>query len=220
MSAIFQQLEAQTYWFKNRLARYEPYDEGHDFPWENNLYRSNTFRRAHLDVVDVRSTKKLYMMHLCIFPHTHDPSPIYGFDLIAGPGKVTGAFHDFSPVHGRTTLDTDFADLVKSHHWSKERELPPWAKAIFSPHMVAAGNITTPEELIRFLNLTKKTTEMYLSQVGKTSTKDYTDKQNNYCYNQKQNPHTPRVMSSLGFEPEVVHDFIDRCLFPEIEKSV
>jgi hypothetical protein len=86
--------------------------------------------------------------------------------------------------------------------------------------MVAAGNITTPEELTRFLNLTKKTTEMYLSQVGKTSTKDYTDKQNNYCYNQKQNPHTPRVMSSLGFEPEVVHDFIDRCLFPEIEKSV
>jgi hypothetical protein len=213
---IFQQLEAQAYWFKQKLSAYTPYDEGHDYPWENHLFKASHFRRAHLDIVDVRDTKKLYMMHLCIFPNVKDPSPIYGFDLIAGPGKVTGAFHDFSPVVGNTIIDTEFARIVKEHHWSKERELPDWAKAIFSPHMVAAGNITTEKELARFLDLAKKTTELYLTSVGSTDDIDHTDKQNKYCYNQKQNPHTPRVMSSLGFEPEVVHEFIDKCLFPEI----
>lgn len=216
MSTIFQQLEDQTEWFKNRLSAYEEYEEPHDFPWENKLYRSEFFRRAHLDVVDARSTKKLYMMHLCIFPHTNDPSPVYGFDLIAGANKVTGAFHDFSPIHGRTKLDVAFAEIVKNYEWSKERELPPWAKAIFSSNMVAAGNITEPEELTKFLDLAKMTTELYLSKVGKISVKNYKDKQNNYCYNQKQNPHTPRVMTSLGFTQGVVDEFISKCLFPEI----
>lgn len=220
MNTIFQQLEDQTAWFKDRLSAYEQYDEGHEFPWENNLYKSRSFRRAHLDVVDVRSTKKLYMMHLCIFPHTNDPSPIFGFDLIAGPNKVTGAFHDFSPVGGDTILDREFATIVTDYQWSKERELPEWAKNIFSKHMVAAGNITDPEELQKVLDLTKKTTELYLSCVGDNDHLDHTDKQNYYCYNQKQNPHTPRVMTSLGFTQGVVDEFISKCLFPKVEKCL
>jgi hypothetical protein len=40
--------------------------------------------------------------------------------------------------------------------------------------------------------------------------------QNYYCENQKQNPHTPRVMVSLGLSEEDVQHFIQECLFPEI----
>ena len=32
-----------------------------------------------------------------IFPTLDNPAPIYGFDVIAGKNKMTGAFHDFSP---------------------------------------------------------------------------------------------------------------------------
>jgi hypothetical protein len=39
------------------------------------------------------------MMHCCIFPHTHNSSPIYGFDVIAGKNKITGCFHDYSKTN-------------------------------------------------------------------------------------------------------------------------
>ena len=71
----------------------------HDFPWPAlSYYNPNLFRRADLDIIDAREERKLWMMHLVVYPHLNDPAPIYGFDVIAGPKKVTGAFHDFSPV--------------------------------------------------------------------------------------------------------------------------
>jgi hypothetical protein len=215
MSSLIPQLEAAAERIKAALAEYESYDEGHNYPWVNHLWRSSTFRRAHLDIVDARDTSRLYMMHLCIFPHTNDPSPIFGFDLIAGPTKVTGAFHDFSTVE-RTDLDDWFADRAASQQWSKERQLPEWARQIFSGNMVAAGNIQDPEELERLINFVLGNLSHYLGSIGKTTSTDYTTQQNRYCYWQKQNPHTPRVMAALGFEPEVVHDFIQKCLFPEL----
>jgi len=156
------------------------------------------------------------MMHLCIFPHVNDPSPIFGFDLIAGPSKVTGAFHDFSPTAGGTNLDTWFKDRAATQRWSKERKLPEWAQQIFSPSMVAAGNIQDPEELATLITFAGDNLAHYLSEVGKKTVSDYTSNQNHYCHWQKQNPHTPRVMAALGFEQEVVHAFIQKCLFPEV----
>ena len=43
--------------------------------------------------------------------------------------------------------------------------------------------------------------------------------QNYYCENQKQNPHTPKVMVSLGLSEEDVQVFIQDCLFPEIQHN-
>ena len=40
--------------------------------------------------------------------------------------------------------------------------------------------------------------------------------QNRYAHFQKQNPHTPRVMKSLGLDPEAVDEFQEKCLFPEL----
>lgn len=213
---IITQLEEFSTWLIGHLNKYEYYDEGHQFPWENYLWRSDTFRRAHLDIVDARDKSRLYMMHLCIFPHTSDPSPIFGFDIIAGPTKVTGAFHDFSPVRGDTEMDKWFAAQTEGLVWSKERTLPPWAREIFSPSMIAAGNIQNPEELQTLLDTVKFNVLHYLRHVGEAPKQDFLPQQNKYCYNQKQNPHTPRVMSALGFEPEVIHEFIQTCLFPEL----
>lgn len=212
---VFNLLEDAVQRIKSTLDDYESYDEGHNYPWVNHLWRSSTFRRAHLDVIDARSTCKLFMLHLTVFPHTNDPSPIFGFDLIAGPTKVTGAFHDFSTIE-RTGLDDWFVERASAQQWSKERQLPEWARQIFSGKMVAAGNIQDPEELQRLIDFVIENLGHYLSAIGKASASDYTTQQNRYCHWQKQNPHTPRVMASLGFEPEVVRDFIERCLFPEL----
>jgi len=219
MSMIFNRLIRASDNFLDVLARKGiPVEEDHDFDWPNYVFRSGVFRRAHLDVVDARDTKKLYMMHLCIFPHTNDPGPIYGFDLIAGPNKVTGAFHDFSPGYDKQHYMLDwFHNRVDDMEWSKKRELPQWARNIFSGSMVAAGNINTMEELDEVLSLANETLSYYLNNIGTVSYIDSTDAQNWYCHNQRQNPHTPKVMESLGFDSETVERFISSCLFPNVQ---
>lgn len=215
MPTIFQQLEQTAEYIKQRLQYYEEVDEGHQFAWPNYVYKGSNFRRAHLDIVDARETKKLYMLHLTVFPHTHNPAPIFGFDIIAGPNKVTGAFHDFSPI-GEHHLNDWFTTRVAGLEWSKPRELPGWAKNIFSKNMVAAGNIQSEEELNQVLRLVISNLNHYLEYLGEEGQNDYTSKQDWYCHNQKQNPHTPRVMASLGLDPEEVSLFIEKCLFPEL----
>jgi hypothetical protein len=189
------------------------------FPWANHVYSSLRYRRAHIDIVDVREDKKLWMMHVCIFPHFNDPSPIFGFDAVCGRNKITGVFHDFSsagdPNHHMIKW---FDKKVQSLEWKKERTLPDWAKAIFTDSMVATSNVNTEEELNKTVKVCLENLDYYLANVGNTqqSGSDYHMAQNRYCYYQKQNPHTPRVMTSLGLDEHMVHNFIHQVLFPEI----
>src|SRR6056300_947928 len=66
--------------------------------WINRVWSSDNYRRAHVDVVDARDTKGLWMMHCCVFPHLDSDAPIFGLDVIAGARKITGYFHDYSPT--------------------------------------------------------------------------------------------------------------------------
>ena len=187
--------------------------------WVNRVWTSGSYRRAHIDVVDARETKGLWMMHCCIFPHVHNPAPIYGFDVIAGKNKITGCFHDFSPAgDDEHPLIDWFAEQAQLLQWNKTRKLPEWAERIFTGSMIAAGNVQKEEELEQIFNIANKTVRHYLSAVGETNNtaRNTTEAQNYYCENQKQNPHTPRVMASLGLDEEDVRVFIQECLFPEI----
>jgi phosphoribosyl-dephospho-CoA transferase len=111
-----------------------------------------------------------------------------------------------------------FAQEVDKLEWRKERALPEWATNIFSKSMVAAGNVSDEEELEQITDLAKTTITHYLSTVAETNNTvpDTTFEQNYYAQNQKQNPHTPRVMVSLGLSEQDVRVFIQDCLFPEI----
>ena len=187
--------------------------------WVNRVWSSDSYRRAHVDVVDARESKGLWMMHCCIFPHTHNPAPIYGFDVIAGKNKITGCFHDYSAAGDQFHPMMDwFADEVSKLEWRRERTLPEWATNIFSKSMVAAGNVQDEAELQQITDLARTTIEHYLSTVAETNNtvKNTTENQNFYAHNQKQNPHTPRVMVSLGLSEDDVQHFIQECLFPEI----
>lgn len=187
--------------------------------WVNRVWTSSAYRRAHVDVVDARETKGLWMMHCCIFPHLHNPAPIYGFDVVAGRNKITGCFHDFSPAgDDEHPLIDWFAETNRGLQWNKVRKLPEWAERIFTGSMIAASNVQKEEELEQITNMVKKTTAHYLSAVAETNNTaaNTKDAQNYYAFNQKQNPHTPRVMASLGLNEEDVAVFIQECLFPDI----
>ena len=207
---------------KSGTEIHEPGMERFNQPgWVNRVWTSDLYRRAHIDVVDARSSRGLWMMHCCIFPHIHNSAPIFGFDVIAGKNKITGCFHDFSPVTGNLNhpLIEWFGEEVNKLEWRKERALPDWAKRIFSPFMIAAGNVQDSEELDQIFNTVKLTLEVYLSEISKTNNEniDTTEGQNFYAFNQKQNPHTPKVMTSLGLNEDDVRVFIQKCLFPEIK---
>ena len=192
-----------------------------EFGWVNRTWKNKYIRRAHVDVVDVRDSKKLWMAHVCLFPELTNGGPIYGFDIIAGKNKVTGAFHDFSPLLQKQHPLTEwFIEENKHFKASKERELPDWAKAIFSGGMIAAGNVTEEDELNQICTMAVSNLRNYIDKIrthdGESNREDVIKAQNYYCEHQQQNPHTPRVMERLGLPEADIKLFCEDNLFPKI----
>ena len=92
---------------------------------------------------------------------------------------------------------------------------------IFSPGMVAASNITTEKELNHALSLSQCNLGAYFTLLRREKTKgdieEIKDAQNRYAKHQRENPHTPRVMKSLGLPEADVKEFCTNALFPYIE---
>ena len=189
--------------------------------WVNRVWANDHVRRAHIDVVDARDTKGLWMMHVCVFPVLNNDGPIYGFDVIAGKNKMTGAFHDFS---ASADLDNPmiagYKEAVADFIPTKQRQLPEWATNIFTDKMLAAGNVSTEEEAVAIIELALDNLRAYFDEIGEfngAGDRELTiAAQNYYCHNQQQNPHTPRTMKSLGLDEADVDKFCTDMLFPKI----
>lgn len=189
--------------------------------WVNRVWRNDHVRRAHIDVVDARDTKGLWMMHVCVFPVLNNPGPIYGFDVIAGKNKITGAFHDFSAsVDLDNPMIAGYKESVTDFIPTKQRQLPEWATNIFTDKMLAAGNVSTEEEAVAIIDLALDNLRAYFDEIGEFTGEGNRDlviaAQNYYCHNQQQNPHTPRTMKSLGLDEADVDRFCTNMLFPKI----
>jgi phycocyanobilin:ferredoxin oxidoreductase len=161
------------------------------------------------------------MMHVCCFPNLNNNAPIYGFDVIAGKNKITGAFHDFSPS---SELDhemiTGYNESVVDFIPEKKRELPDWAKAIFSDNMLAAGNVKTEQETDIIIGIALGNLHAYFEEVqqynGSGNVDEVAGAHNHYCTHQQMNPHTPNVMKSLGLNEQEVETFCTDMLFPKL----
>lgn len=193
--------------------KYQHNQEG--INWNNHLWVSDKFRRAHIEILDARESKKMWVMHMTIFPHFDCPDPIFGFDIVCGKNKITGAFHDFSYVD-ESDLYEWYLNKMSTINWEKPRQLPQWALNIFSPQMVAAGNIQTQEELDKLINVFIDNLDHYIYNIGnKKNYLNYSIKHNYYCANQKENPHTPAMMETFGIDKNLFRQFMDDVLFPE-----
>ena len=188
--------------------------------WTHVEWHSKDYLRSNISIIDARETRKIWMMHCCIFPNLDNPAPIFGFDVIAGKSKITGCFYDFSP-----TVDPNHPLCEWWDHetdrliWKKERDLPPWAKAIFSKNMIAAGFVSEPNEVDQIVEIAQEGIDTYLKCVAETAgqCESNLEAQNLYCGNQRQNPHNKRVMMNLGLSEEDAELFVNGCLFPTIE---
>ena len=178
-------------------------------------------RRAHIDVVDARESKGLWMMHVCCFPNLYNDAPIYGFDVIAGKNKMTGAFHDFSPsANPDHPMIDGYKESVEEFIPSKQRVLPEWATNIFTDKMLAAGNVKSEEEAVAIIDIAIANLNAWFDEVplsdGNADIDIVTACQNYYCENQQKNPHTANVMKTLGISETDVDTFCTDMLFPKI----
>jgi hypothetical protein len=192
-----------------------------DYDWSNKVFFSfNKFRRGHVEVLDKRD-KNMWIMHITVFPHVDDNSPIFGFDIVSTANKISGVFCDFSittnPEHEMVKW---FENKVKDLKWKKERELPDWGKAIFSKNMIAAGAINTDEELNQVINTCIECLNYYLFKVGDTIYGEFvneiTSAQNRYCKYQKQNPYPVKMLTNFGLTKDKAENFVNNHLFPEL----
>ena len=86
--------------------------------------------------------------------------------------------------------------------------------------MIAASNVKEEESAV-IIQMALDNLFVYLDTIGEYSGHGDRDltlaSQNYYCHNQQQNPHTPRVMKSLGLNEQDVETFCTDMLFPKIK---
>jgi hypothetical protein len=221
MSEVWSKIEALAKHFEQEFNRTGNIIESPlgDYEWHNQLWSSDRYRRSHLEIVDNRESHKLYIVHCTVFPHFNDPSPVWGFDAVCGKNKITGAFHDFSITGDpQSFMYLWFKAQVNGLEWNKPRELPEWARQIFSPAIIAAGNLQDMPEIDQLCDTAKTTLDFYLKNIGceQQSGFDYHMAQNRYCHYQKKNPQVVSSMIAMGIEEQKIKRFLQEVLFPEV----
>ena len=212
--------------FDQSFTRYDnpKYTEDMRFPgWTDTFWNSLVVSKAHLKTIVPEDGKGLWLMHVNVFPRPCVELPILGFDIVAGPKKITGSFMDYSPLHGFPHPYNDYMHMVTQKlEWNKPRELPQWAKEIFSEDMIAVGNINTEEELEQFISTTSNLLDYYLDNIEKNSFimfqngRDTRPMLNKYCINQKMNPHLHRSILAMGISEQDKDRYVNDVLFEEI----
>lgn len=191
----------------NHIIKAEPGIEvipTEDYGWENFRYKSPKFRLAH---VEIFNQDRFMVVHCCVFPHANDPSPIFGFDVIAGEHKVTGVFMDLSPT-------VEEPGAFHNLSFAKPRERPEWGH-IFSQNWIACR--PNKEEMMKIVGASQKILKGYLMRIGQEQgdVAAITAGQNRYCEYQRKNEHTYKALKNLKGEASA-RAFMDDILFPTV----
>lgn len=195
-----------TYYCEN--GKPDHYLEQNHYNW---YWKSKRLELGHISVVDKRESHGLWMMHVNAYSNCVYPMPIYGFDVVCSKKKVTGCFHDLSPT-GHNDMQ-----LVRKEV-KRERELPDWAKEIFSGNMLAAGNVTEADECLEYATQGMDSLEAWFLQLEVLDSippsAKFLHARSRYCHNQLQNPHSFNVMKNLGFPEDYLTEFKTTKQFP------
>lgn len=210
--------------FDGNLARYNNPKHNKKFEgWKDTFWKSDIIRKAHVKIIEPGTThnKKLWLLHVNVFPQPWINLPILGFDVVSGPNKISGSFMDFSPVAEEThPYVSYFSGLTSDLSWKKPRELPEWATEIFSPHIVAAGGISSEDELEQFCSTGIAAVRFYMEDLNSNAwqdgNSDFLPAQNKYCKNQKKNAQLHRSLLAMGIPMHDSIPYINDVLFEEI----
>lgn len=197
----------------------ETFDNGEAYQsfHTNIFFRSDKLELGHISVIDKREDRGMWMMHVAAFAKPEHTMPIFGYDVICGKKKVTGCFHDISPTVGDSNTAKTFAKVTEKFTAKRERELPEWAKQIFSPNMIAVGqpDETETDELVEIgsFMLSEWLQELSDTAPSKQYITAHETAKAKYCENQLKNDNSRNVMVALGMDEQYVKRF-KRIQFP------
>lgn len=177
--------------------------------------QSPLFRHGHVETFQV--SDRFSILHVCVIPHVDDPAPIFGYDIIAGPTKITGLFLDLTSVIASSKSEI-LSDLMASSAilFPNRRTLPDWGD-VFSPDMLAIrpGNET---ELTAANDIAMRALDTLLRRAPQRRSRlreQIQRGQSRYIAAQRRNEHTFRMLA--GFVgADRARSFIEDVLFPDV----
>ena len=228
-SELFDQLRKLAYTlieeFDNSMERVENPNHTADLEgWKDYFWKSDTIRKAHLKTIEPVGNNKLWLMHINFFPREHVNLPIFGFDIVANPNKVSGCFCDYSPIdilqNDKHPYMIKFRTATENLEWKKERIMPDWALEIFSENIVGAGAIRSGEETEQLVNMALELSRFYTMEMDNPQyTKRWIntlEAQNKYCEKQKLNRMLHSSILAMGISEERKNQYVENVLFEEI----
>jgi len=225
----WQGLSLSPYLLPEDLGYVEGRLEGEKLVIENRCLQTPQFRKMHLELAKVG--KGLDILHCVMFPEPLYGLPLFGCDIVAGPGGVSAAIADLSPTQGAPRsgslrdrqLPTAYQqglDNLGKPDFAQARELPPWGE-IFSEYCLFIRPSNAEEEATfvqRVKNFLHIHTQQAIAAAPLTPAQaaEHRQGQIHYCQQQQQNDKTRRVLEK-AFGEAWAERYMSQVLFDVLE---
>lgn len=212
------QLVTYAYDTPTDLGHVEGLLEGERLTIENYCYQTPQFRKLHLELAKVG--KNLDILHCVMFPRVNFHLPIFGVDIVAGPGGISAAIVDLSPVTPNQTLPIAYQAALTdlpAVAFSQPRDLPSWGDifsrfCLFVRPMDSAETNRFIDQVTQYLSIH---CQLAASAVPTQSPEEYQTivaGQQRYCSQQQQNDKTRRILER-AFGSEWADRYLQTMLF-------
>lgn len=221
IAASWQSLPLKPYQLPEDLGYVEGRLEGEKLVIENRCYQTPQFRKMHLELAKVG--KGLDILHCVMFPEPLYGLPLFGCDIVAGPGGVSAAIADLSPTQGDRQLPAPYQQALAAlerPEFEQQRELPPWGK-IFSEYclFIRPSNGTEEERFVQrvtdFLQIHSHQSTA-AEPLSEAQTLEHRQGQIHYCQQQQKNDKTRRVLEK-AFGEAWAERYMSQVLFDVIQ---
>lgn len=189
------------------------YKDTKEYIWKNNIFSSSFIRYGHLEYF--KASNRVEVVHCVFYPSPFVDIPIYGFDIIALGGNVTGIFCDLTCSEQPNKL-LEKLEVLHKKYFHLKRELPGWGSFFSKNFLILDPKEQTNEVVKDCIDLYKDFLSLNLNDVFLLFDKQVTkriDLHNNYSLNQRKNTKTQKALAHYIGEKEA-EDFIINVLFP------
>lgn len=215
--ASWQRLPLSPYQLPADLGYVEGRLEGEKLVIENRCFQTPQFRKMHLELAKVG--RGLDILHCVMFPNPLYGLPLFGCDIVAGPGGVSAAIADLSPTQNDRQLPSGYQQALNqlvTPQFEQARELPPWGE-IFSEFCLFIRP-SNPEEETQFIQRVADFLTIHVQQaiaaqpLTPEHQAEHRQGQIHYCQQQQKNDKTRRVLEK-AFGEAWAERYMSQVLF-------
>lgn len=185
--------------------------------WKNYKFGTDNVRYGHLEYFK-SSNDKVEVVHAMCYPSLNSEFPIFGFDVIALNGNVTGIFCDITPSPYDNFEMRTILQILHERYKEFNRTLPGWANFFSSNFLALSPKDNLNDILSDCLNVMDKFL-FFVSRCNKITDEKSIEQhkviQNDYSLHQQKNTKTFKALSSYVGE-EKAKNFIETVLFPTV----